>query len=172
MPMLVGSTVSQSRAETIEAIRAAPGQAANVFAFMHWVGDEDRGLADVFLVKNELILIDNGLCGPGRDCLVRGAHPNPEVYRANSEALVKKCYPGKQSLVAFVFRDSGVSAMKMREPKAIENIEAIPDRAVTQMVQVAGLPSWIGEVLILRKPLLRSSYLEWLSQAIQVCSPR
>jgi hypothetical protein len=170
MPLLSGSSVADSRRRATELARSAPSLLANLFAFMHWVGDEDRGLGDVFLADDTFVLIDNGLCGPGRDPVLRGAHPDAGVYRGNPERIVKKCYPHKASLVAFVLRDAGVPASELRRPNVIESIEALPDRAVRQIVQTAGLASWIGDVLIVRQGVIRGSYLEWLSQAAQACA--
>ncbi len=119
---------------------------ANLFAFMQWVGDEDRGLADIYLANGDLVLIDNGLCGPGRDALMQGAHPYPEQYRGNQAAIVKKCNPGKPSLVAFILRDLRIPARELQRAAVIEDIEVLPDNVVLQIVEAAGLSPWIADV--------------------------
>lgn len=170
MPWIAGSTLEQSQLEAADRIRADPERVANLFAFLHWVGDEDRGLSDIMLSDGLLVLIDNGLCGPGRDPVLRGAHPSPNDYRDKPHAIIEKCNPGKPSLVAFVLRDVGVSAADLMRPTVIEEIEALTDSCIRELVRVAGLQQWVADVLILRQQSLHSSYLEWLTQAAQLCS--
>ena len=56
MPMLSGNTIAKSRAQAGELLSNKSDLASDIFAFMHWVGDEDRGLEDMMLVNNEIIL--------------------------------------------------------------------------------------------------------------------
>jgi hypothetical protein len=171
MPWLNGSTVEGAKDQAMQLVLTAPDCIAELFAFMHWVGDEDRGLVDVFLEDGRLVLIDNGLCGPGRDSLLRGAHPSPGTYHTQPDSLIEMCYPGKPSLVAFVLRDVRISITEVRSPKVIDRIQALSDAAIHAIVQAAGLGSWIGDILILRRELIQASYLEWLAKAIRVCVP-
>lgn len=171
MPWLNGSTVERDKDQAMQLVRTGPGHIADLFVFMHWVGDEDRGLMDVYLEGGRLVLIDNGLCGPGRDSLLRGTHPSPGTYHVQQDSLIKMCYPGKPSLVAFVLRDVRVSLTEVRSPKAINRIQALSDAAIQAIVQAAGLGSWIGDILILRRELVQASYLEWLAKAVRVCVP-
>lgn len=171
MPWLNGSTIDRDRAQAEQLVRAAPSRIADLFAFMHWVGDEDRGLVDVFLEQDRLVLIDNGLCGPGRDSLLRGAHPSSGTYHTQPDSVVKMCWPDKASLVAFVLRDVRVSVTEIRSPEVIERILALSDAAIQAIVQAAGLGSWVADILILRRELVRASYLEWLAKAVRVCVP-
>lgn len=171
MPWLNGKTVDRDKDQAMQLVRTAPDRIADLFAFMHWVGDEDRGLTDVLLEGGRFVLIDNGLCGPGRDSLLRGSHPSPGTYHVRPESLIKMCYPGKPSLVAFVLRDVRISVTEVRCPKVIERIKALSDTTIQAIVQASGLRSWVGDMLILRRELIEASYLEWLAKAVRVCVP-
>lgn len=67
MPLYEGQTISDSKETAKIVARKCVSDVANMFGFMHWLGDEDRGLDDIMFKKDEyeceIILIDNGLCG-------------------------------------------------------------------------------------------------------------
>lgn len=79
MPRIIGPTVEADQQQAKRLVRSGPADVADMFAFMHWIGDEDRGRADVMIEGERLVLIDNGLCGPGWSDRLRGAHPHPSV---------------------------------------------------------------------------------------------
>lgn len=169
MPLLSGVTINKSRSQAGEILSNKAVLAANIFAFMHWVGDEDRGLEDMMLVNNEIILIDNGLCGPGPSDKIRGYHPTPEVY--NYEMITKKCYGGgKRSFVAFVIRDLKLSLEKLSFPPVIGRIESLTDGAIAAFATSLLLDGYVTEKLIMRRDSLQTDYAEWLIKAIDKCN--
>lgn len=167
MPRLAGEVVERVRDAAKAAVTESPADAADIFAFMHWIGDEDRSLADVMLVDGRLVLIDNGLCGPGRDSRIRSYHPMPDP---DPTRLVLKCYGGgKPALVEFVLRDAAVSSNLLADPPVISRIEALGDAAVENFVGASSVEGWVADVLNARKSTLRSEYTGWLSRAVEVC---
>jgi hypothetical protein len=167
MPLLPGEAVAGVENAAKAAVSQSPADAADIFAFMHWVGDEDRSLLDVILVDGRFVLIDNGLCGPGRDGRIRGYHPMPDT---NPTRLVLKCYGGgKRALVEFVLCDAAVPSALLADPPVISRIEALGDTAVEKFVRASNVEGWVADVLNARKSTIRSEYSEWLSQAVEVC---
>ncbi len=169
MPLLPGHTVQAAREATAVRIAWNPEKASDLFAFMLWVGDEDRGLDDGMLVGDQIVLIDNGLCGPGAGLSLRSYHPYPEHYQY--ENRVKMCYGGKQSFVAYVLRDMRFPSEMLISPSAIARIEKISDDVIREVVVIVGLPTQICDKLIERKRALLDDYRTWLAQASDVCKP-
>ena len=167
MPFLQGSTVAQSKPASAIRVAWNASAIADLFAFMHWIGDEDRGVDDVMLIDDRFVLIDNGLCGPGApESGLRGYHPNWEDFRHNSEAKVKKCYPGKPSFVAFVLRDLALPMDFIPLPSAIDRIMTITDEAIREIATHCRVASSVSGELIHRKAHLAIEYREWFSQAL------
>lgn len=169
MELLPAKTVHDSQDEASKIVLNNVMAIANTFAFLHWIGDEDRGTKDVLVHDSSLVLIDNGLCGPAPDRAIRGAHPAKQVYVNHPDAMIKMCFHGKPSLVAFVFRHLKVTALAFRQPKVLVSIKELTDESISQIVAAAHLPQWIADTLILRREILDHSYLEWLSSAAHVC---
>jgi hypothetical protein len=167
MQILDGPPAIAERELAIDVARADPGLVANLFAFCHWIGDEDRGLSDVLIVNRRFVFIDNGLCGPGTHPAMRGSHPFPEHF--TPEQLVKKCYPGKPSFVAFVFRVVGISCVQLAAPSVVDVIERLPDDTVDNVIRESGLPQWISQTLNSRKRTLRRDHGDWLNWAHHAC---
>jgi hypothetical protein len=136
---------------------------ADVFAFMHWVGDEDRGLTDIMLVNGQFVLIDNGLCGPGPDDRLRGYHPDAGVF--STDQILKKCYPGKPSLVAFVLRDAKLPREQFECPPVLRRIADLSDQDVIDICQTAKVGSQVADVLNTRRLTLNDDYRGWLASA-------
>ncbi len=170
MPLLKGETVQKKREAAASCIGRKPEAAADIFAFMRWVGDEDRGLCDVMLVDGELVLIDNGLCGPGDDALLRGYHPTPEAYQNNNNWRVKMCNcSGKRSLVSFVLRDLELPHRLFATPPALERIIRLSDDAVYRTAEEAGIKRDYAKILVDRKQAAYRDYDEWFGEASNLC---
>jgi hypothetical protein len=59
MPFLSNYSTLQSRPREAPAvINRHLQEVANILGFMHWVGDEDRGLADMMYSSEQIVLID------------------------------------------------------------------------------------------------------------------
>jgi hypothetical protein len=172
MEWLEGPTLMNDLDAATKTVRSNTGCIANLLAFMHWIGDEDRGLNDVILDEGQLVLIDNGLCGPGGDDVLRGAHPDCGVFWGNRVALLTKCYPHKGSFVEFVLSHVAISTSSLQRATVIDNIQNLPTDAIRRIVDATGLERWVADELIARQLRLRNDYLDWLSQAAQVCSEK
>jgi hypothetical protein len=163
MPFLGGPTVAMSKPASAIRVAWNPAAVADIFAFMHWIGDEDRGLDDVILDGDRLVLIDNGLCGPGRpESPLRGYHPQWEVFR--EENRLKKCYGGKPSLVAFVFRDLRLPHGFFASPPVIERINDVTHEELQVLADYCGVERRVADVLIGRKASLASDFQDWFGQ--------
>jgi len=170
MPFLKGETLENKRLPAASRVGMDPNGVADVFAFMHWIGDEDRGLSDVMLVGGKFILIDNGLCGPGQSDQLRGYHPWPQTY--SDEQIVKKCYFRKPSLVAFVLRDTELPHHLFASPPVLERIPQIPEDVVREVVRSVGIPDPVAESLIARKATIEADYQQWFMRATQLFKPQ
>jgi hypothetical protein len=167
MPYLGETTMEKDMAQAKEVVNRDPPTVADIFAFMHWIGDDDRSLSDVMLVGGKLVLIDNGMCGPGRDSRIRSYHPMPDT---NPARLILKCYGGgKKALVEFVLRTAGVSPALLAAPPIINRIEALSRDAIHELVLASNIEPWVAEKLSERKQTLRAEYTTWLEQAVNVC---
>jgi hypothetical protein len=170
MPLLEGEAALDNPSHAKEIVQAAPERIGDLFAFLHWIGDEDRGLKDIMLVEDKMVLIDNGLCGPGRNGILRGSHPLVGDYCQHPHSMVLMCYWRKPSFVAFVLHDLQMSALAFRQPAVLTRIKELPDRAIQRLVRETGLTPWVADVLILRRDVLDASYTDWLARAAQVCA--
>lgn len=167
MRLLIGDPVSKMKDSAIELVNRAPERVADLFAFMHWIGDEDRGLGDVFIADDHLTLIDNGLCGPNIHDYLRGYHPFPEVY--GYENRVKMCYGGKSSFVAFVLRDCGIRQPQLDNPDVLDRIEQLNSTSIENITSSLSLSNYVAIKLANRTRTLRNEYGDWLKRAVTVC---
>jgi hypothetical protein len=166
MPLLKFPSLDRLTASQKEFAFQDFSELANLLCFMHWIGDEDRGTSDVFVVNGGPLLIDNGLCGPGRDSLVRSAHPYPERYHACFGAWLKKCHPGKPSFVAHILRSASVDQRRILEkPSIVSAIERLTETDLVAVGTTARLASWVVQKLKERQQSLSTSYFEWLRDA-------
>ena len=140
----------------------------NALAFLHWLGDEDRGLTDVMFERDDFVLIDNGLCGPGTHSWLRGYHPTPDAY--SRARIILKCYGGgKKSFVEFLLKDLAIDPQLLGGAQMIERIEAFDDDAIAFICTSTGVNAKAGRILMARKLSLRGDYAEWLRQAVKLC---
>jgi hypothetical protein len=161
MPFLDGATAASDPAGAIAAVGLAPAAAGDLLAFMHWIGDEDRGLDDVMAVGGRLLLIDNGLCGPGRpESGLRGYHPLWEAFDAG--AKLRKCYGGKRAFVEFVLRDAGLPHATFAGPPVIGRIQSLASETIRRVVGHLGLHARVAAVLAERTRHLAHEYEQWL----------
>jgi hypothetical protein len=167
MRMLIGDTVGHNRTAAAAVIEHAPERVADLFAFMYWVGDEDRGLEDVFIAGDYLTLIDNGLCGPNVHDFLRGYHPFPEVYQYDNR--VKMCYGGKSSFVAFVLRDCRIQQSILNNPAVLERIEQLDFKSIVNITRSLSLSDYVAIKLSNRTLTLRNEYADWLKRAVTLC---
>jgi hypothetical protein len=140
---------------------------ANIFAFYDWIGDEDRGTED-FLVRirdKKVFLIDHGLSGPGQSKLLRSAHPYPENY--NADAIIKKCYPGKDSFFDYIFLTIGINVNNLCNPPIIKLIKNIPNFIIRRYSKNSRILDYEHFALELatRKNNIDRDYKKWLEEA-------
>jgi hypothetical protein len=136
---------------------------ADIFAYMHWIGDDDRGLEDIMMVENKLLLVDNGLTGPPVfESPLRSSHPSRASLAKNTKQMLKKCYPGKPSFVAFVIRDLRVSCDELRFPDFIDRCLAMDSNDIQGIIEGLGMKPSIANVLDSRRRTLPDEYAEWL----------
>lgn len=165
MPYLKGHTVEEQPCASAFVLGAHSVKVGELLAFMHWIGDEDRGRSDVFVENDRFVLIDNGLTGPSRKSKLRGAHPQERDFLNSPHQIVKKCFPGKPSFVAFLIRDCRVPREWLESPPVIERIESLDTNRIRPVVEYAGLPSYVTDELAHRANLIRAEYSQWVSSA-------
>lgn len=164
MPYLDGSNFERNPIAAAARIGMQLPAAANALAFMHWIGDEDRGLSDVMYSDNTFFLIDNGLCGPGTSTPLRGYHPTPEVY--TTDRIILKCYGGgKPSFVEFLLGALQFDAKVFAAPGALQAIEDLSDETIREVVSLVHVDKDVATTLILRRATIRNDYSLWLAQA-------
>ncbi len=138
---------------------------ADIFSYMHWIGDDDRGLEDIMMIGNKLLLVDNGLTGPPTfTSPLRSSHPHPQTLSRNPIQLLKKCFPGKSSFVAFAIRDLRVSCDELKSPGFIDRCLALDSDDLHGIVEGLGMQTSIANVLDSRRLTLRDEYHEWIEQ--------
>lgn len=165
MPLLDGGSFQQYRDAAASIVKSRIDQIKDVFAYMHWIGDDDRGIADVMTEGDHFVLVDNGLTGPPLfQTPLRGSHPYPHMLTNNRGQIVKKCIHEKPSLVAFVVRDVGVSSDRLRDPSVISRIELVEEDVLREIVSDLGMDSRIASQLIERKNTLRSDFTLWIDE--------
>lgn len=168
MPLLNGKSVEEDQEGGASRLRMQSGRVGDAFAFMHWIGDEDRGLADVMYEGERFLLIDNGLCGPGQGPKLRGYHPDPAAFSA--ERVVLKCYGGgKMSLVEFAFYHLEAEQRSLAEPSALQRITELQDHVIEQVVASLGINMAVATTLIQRKATITADYHAWFTEAITTC---
>ncbi len=149
-------------------VKSRINEIGNALAFLHWLGDEDRGLTDVMFERDEFVLIDNGLCGPGTDNRLRGYHPTPDAF--SRARIILKCYGGgKKSFVEFLLKDLAIDPHLLGGRQMIERIEAFDDDPIALICALTGVNAAAGRILMARKHSLRNDYAEWLQQAVELC---
>jgi len=140
----------------------------NILAFYHWIGEEDRGLTDVMIDNDKIIFIDHGLSGPGHSNRLRSVHPYPEKFKPDD--IIRKCFPGKKSLVDFIFKDLGINPKDLYNLPIINFIEALPEYIISSYVNSLPLIDSNGNdfrkkykyVLIKRQKNLRKDFQDWI----------
>jgi len=138
----------------------------DVLAFMHWIGDEDRGLADVMYEGNNFLLIDNGLCGPGNNPKLRGYHPDPNAF--SHDRVIMKCYGGgKQSFVEFIIKEVEFNVQRLQEPAVLRRIGGLDDGVVKEVVERLGIDVPVAKTLIERRSTIAADYDSWLAEAVE-----
>ena len=163
MDFLHGHTLLDDRAAAANWVRNHIRDVADIFAYMHWIGDEDRGLEDIMLVGDELVLVDNGLTGPPVfDSPLRGTHPMVDYFINNPKQILKKCFPGKPSFVAFVIRDLRISCEDLKNPGFIDRCVAMNSIDIRGIVEGLGMHPMIADVLDRRRRTLQDEYAEWI----------
>ena len=171
MDLVMGKTVQDDQVRAAQWVEANGARVADIFAFMHWIGDEDRGLSDVMLDPTGLVLIDNGLCGPGQNDKLRGYHPTPEVY--TPDRILLKCYGGgKPSFVEFVLKIGGMKLGELRLPGVIPKIAALSLDDLREIIECVGVPENNAQVLYERGQNLSEDYAKWFDEAISYCLPQ
>lgn len=163
MHRIAGSTVSLDPEGASRFIRSHPDKLADIFAFSLWIGDEDRGLDDVMLENGSLVLIDNGLSGPGRSSVLRSAHPAECLYRPID--VTRMCFPFKKSFVEFAIRRLSEPNRQLAVPKVIDRIAGLRDTDLEQAVLHSQLPPWMASALVQRRDTLGDDYVKWLKAA-------
>lgn len=170
-PYLTGTTIADNREEAEQWIKNNLSSVADILAFMHWIGDEDRSINDLMLVDDELILIDNGLCGPRNgERELRSYHPSPLDFSA--QQIIKKCHPGKPSFVDFLFGVLGLSTEVFMSPGVIGKILAIDTKKIAQIVADCGLSQETINTLVNRRITLQSDYHRWLDDVGKLFPPK
>jgi hypothetical protein len=169
MPELCGKSLDKvPKSELKTTLVGKEPQIADLLAFSHWIGDEDRGTADVMLECDELMYVDNGLCGPAGSKKLRGAHPHQDMF--NDEAIAKKCFPGKPSFVAAVLRDAQVTQASLASPHVIQRLCQTSPAIIASLLDLSGIRDARFEaVLSSRTITLRADYDSWLKSAISFC---
>lgn len=167
MPWLAGSTVEEKRPAAAAWIATNTAATADILGLMWWMGDEDRGLTDVMLSDRRLILIDNGLCGPGLDPKLRGYHPTPEAY--GREQIVKMCNSSKPSFVEFVLRDCELDHGLFATPNVLQRISEFDEGVIKEVTQAAKVSDYVAPILIDRKREVQSDYGSWFREASALC---
>jgi hypothetical protein len=161
MPFLIGHTIDRVRQEAIAAVQACPELVSSTFAFMQWVGDNDRGLADVMLCDGKAVLIDNGLCGPGKNRSIPSYYP----HAVSPKGIIRMCVEGKSSFVDFVLKEARIPTSSLSNPSVIEQIKGLSHEALKEFVIAAGVESWVADKLDARKATLHTDYQAWLASA-------
>jgi len=170
MPLLAnGKSLEQNPCAGAARIGMQIEKVADVFAFMHWIGDEDRSLSDVMCEGDRIYLIDNGLCGPrpGPTKKLRGYHPTPEVY--NERSITLKCYGSKPSFVEFVLKKLELADNLLLDPGALHTIAALPDIVIQKVVASVGVDEDVARTLIQRKATIIEDYKAWFAEAVKIC---
>ncbi len=115
------------------------------------------------LVENRLILIDNGLCGPGPpESTLRGYHPSWEEFSAGHR--LEKCHYSKGSFVAFVFRDTALPHGFFASPPVLARITRIEDDTLRTVAAYCNVEPRVADVLIDRRNTVITDYQDWFRQ--------
>jgi hypothetical protein len=150
-----------------ERVRSRVPDIGNALAFLHSLGDEDRGVTDVMFERDNILLIDNGLCGPGTDEFLRGYHPTPDLF--SRARIILKCYSWKKPFVEFLLEDLTLDPQQLGGSQMLDRIEAFPDDAIALICNSTGVNAAAARVLMTRKQTIKGDYAEWLQQAIELC---
>lgn len=163
---VTGRQISKGCEPDIELIKSVPNQIADIYAFLHWLGDEDRGVTDLLVTPEHLTLIDGGLCGPRKgETQLRGAHPYPEKY--TDLQVLKKCYPGKPSVIRIAINDAGIPKPELEQTLVIERIQSLRDSDIRELVQFCKLNDYVADTLIKRRQTISDDYANWLNEAYE-----
>lgn len=135
----------------------------DIFAYMHWIGDDDKGLEDVMLRSGRLVLVDNGLTGPPMfPSPLRSAHPYPGQWRNDPKDIARKSCPNKSSIVEFVFKTAKVPTDHVSLPRFIERCEGLDAGGIRAVIDSVGMNPQIANTLDKRRKTLRGDYAEWI----------
>ncbi len=165
MDWIDGNSLLQDKTAAETVVRSQIQVFADIFAYMQWIGDDDRGLEDIMMVGNKLLLVDNGLTGPPTiDSPLRSAHPGIELFAHNPIQVLKRCVPSKPSFVAFVMRDLRVSCDELKHPDFIDRCVALHSDDLHGIIEGLGMQPSIANVLDSRRQTLRDEYHEWIEK--------
>lgn len=165
MDHIHGNTASEAPDLSATILSNQAASIGDLLCFMHWIGDEDRGLNDIMLVNDDFLAIDGGLCGPREESGVfRSAHPHIKSYPPKH--ILRKCYPKKEpSLVEFVINVVSLDIKQLQDPRIIESINTLHDDSIKQVVDASGLAPYIADIMIDRKKSIAQDFHDWLREA-------
>lgn len=140
---------------------------ALTLAFYHWYGEDDRGIEDVLIDREHVYFIDHGLSGPSeKNALLESAHPSEVSY--SERDIVKKCFPGKLSLIDYL---SGVTANFKLDDRNSTNvlIDAMPERIIRHYVTESKVlhSEYFARTLVARQKNVFRRYENWMHELIK-----